>query len=386
MNSNRVVHVGKFYPPHMGGIETHLQNVCRELSASHRVHAIVANDGVGSVAETDGDVRVLRVGTRLTVSSAPFCPGIGSAIRELQPDILHLHLPNPLATLAVLTSGYKGPLVTTYHSDVVRQKVLGALFEPVLHRVLQRGSAIICTSQAYMDSSPALASFRRKCVVIPYGIPASPITFGESQEAAAIRKKYGSRLIVSVGRLVYYKGFECLIEAMKNVHGTLLVIGDGPLRESLENQVRESGLQDKVHLLGEIQNDILSPYYRAADVFALASVARSEAFGIVQLEAMSYGLPVVNTALDSGVPFVSRHNETGLTVPPGNAAALAQALDSLLADRPRRAAFGAAAKQRVRSEFTIERMGRRGESRGLSASGANRTEWTRQRLREPGSP
>lgn len=359
MNSSRVVHVGKFYPPHMGGIETHLQNLCRALSPSHRVHAIVANDGSSSVAEMDGAVRVLRAATRFSISSAPFCPGIGSAVRELQPDILHLHLPNPAATIAVLTSGYTGPLITTYHSDVIRQKFLGALFEPVLHRILHRSSAIICTSQAYMDSSPALVGFRRKCVVIPYGIPASPITFGESQGAAALRKKYGPRLIVSVGRLVYYKGFEYLIEAMKKVHGKLLIVGDGPLRASLEAQVRESGLQDKVHLLGEIQNDVLAPYYRAADVFALASVARSEAFGIVQLEAMAYGLPVVNTALDSGVPFVSRHNQTGLTVPPRDASALAHALDSLLADRPKRAAFGAAAKQRVRSEFTVERMARR---------------------------
>ncbi len=359
MKSNQVVHIGKFYPPHMGGIETHLQNLCRELSKSHRVHAIVANDGNTSVAEMDGSVRVLRAATRFSVSSAPFCPQIGSAIRELQPDVLHLHLPNPAAALAVLASGYNGPLVTTYHSDVVRQKVLGALFEPFLRKILARSAAIICTSREYMDSSPVLTDFRRRCVVIPYGIPAPAIGFDESHKAAAIREKFGPRLIVSVGRLVYYKGFEFLIEAMKGVDGTLLIIGDGPLRASLEDQVRAAGLRHKVRLLGEIQNDILAPYYRAADVFALASVARSEAFGIVQLEAMAYGLPVVNTSLDSGVPFVSRHNETGLTVPPGDAAALARGLNSLLADRPMRAAFGLAAKKRVRSEFTVERMAAR---------------------------
>jgi glycosyltransferase involved in cell wall biosynthesis len=359
MKNIRVVHVGKFYPPHMGGIETHVQNLCREIAKSCHVDAIVSNDGRGTTAEMDGDVYVRRVGTKFNFAAAPVCPGLIPAIRRSKPDILHLHLPNPIATMAVLASGYQGPLITTYHSDVVRQKWLGRAFEPFLTAILKRSSRIVCTSEAYLDSSPVLERFRDKCVVIPYGIPPTSIGENDIRQAAAIRQRYGSRLIVTVGRLVYYKGLEYLIEAMRRVHGKLLIIGDGPLRDSLARRIAESGLSDRVELVGEIQNDQLAPYYRAADVFAFPSIARSEAFGIVQLEAMACGLPVVNTNLDSGVPSVSRHNETGFTVPPRDPMKLAEALNTLLADRPLCARFASAARNRVRTEFTAEVMTRR---------------------------
>jgi rhamnosyl/mannosyltransferase len=340
----------------MGGIETHVRNLCRELAKSCQVAAIVSNDVRGNVAEMDGDVYVRRVGTAFNLASAPVCPGVVPAIRRSKPSILHLHLPNPFATIAVLASGYQGPLVVTYHSDVVRQKWLGRAFEPFLTVILKRSSRIVCTSEAYLDSSPEVSRFRDKCVVIPYGIPPVRINDSDLREAAAIRRRYGPRLIVSVGRLVYYKGLEYLVEAMRHVQGKLLIIGDGPLREPLAKRIRESSLSDRIEMLGEIQNDRLAPYYRAADVFAFPSIARSEAFGIVQLEAMACGLPVVNTELDSGVPFVSRHNETGLTVPPRDPQSLAEALNTLLADRALCAQFASAGRNRVRREFTTEVM------------------------------
>lgn len=359
MNKNHVVHVGKFYPPHMGGIETHLQNLCRELAKSYHVDAIVANDSRRTVKEMDGSVHVQRIGKQFNISSAPVCMGTAAAIRSTNAGILHLHLPNPISTLSVLTSRFEGPIVTTYHSDVVRQKALGRAFEPVLQKILERSTSIICTSQRYLDSSVALQPHREKCVVIPYGIPFSGATNAEPEDIESLRKRYGTRLIIAVGRLVYYKGFEHLIDAMRMVDGKLLIVGDGPLRASLQKRITDQGLQNRVHLLGEIQNEYLAPYYRVADVFAFPSIARSEAFGIVQLEAMACGLPVVNTNLDSGVPFVSRHNETGLTVPPGDPQALAHALATLLNDRELRMSFGQAARRRVRSEFTVEVMGRR---------------------------
>jgi len=356
MNRLGVLQVGKFYPPHMGGIETHLRNLCGELAKSFRVDALVANDGRDTSDEIDGEVYVRRAGTLGVVASAPLSPGLFSGIRHADADILHLHLPNPAATLAVLASGYRGAVITTYHSDVVRQKVLAACFEPFLNAILRRSAAIICTSQRYLESSPALARFREKCVVIPYGIPVESVTDAEPEEVGAVRSRYGSNLILTVGRLVYYKGFEYLIDAMRHVNGRLLIIGDGPLRTALEKQIRDLALGDRVELLGEIQNARLAPFYRAADIFAFPSIARSEAFGIVQIEAMACGLPIVNTDLDSGVPYVSRHCETGFTVPPRDPPALADALNTLLGERVLRAQMAAAARRRVHEEFTVERM------------------------------
>jgi glycosyltransferase involved in cell wall biosynthesis len=161
-------------------------------------------------------------------------------------------------------------------------------------------------------------------------------------------------ILLAVGRLVYYKGFEYLIRAMAEVDASLIIIGKGPRKQSLVALAEELGVSDKVTILDEVED--VNPYHHAADVFVLPSIARSEAFGIVQLEAMAAGKPVINTQLESGVPFVSPHGVTGLTVPPANASALAAAINELLGDQEMRSQFGAAAKARVQQEFTAVKM------------------------------
>jgi glycosyltransferase involved in cell wall biosynthesis len=352
----RVLHVGKFYPPHMGGIETHLQALCGELRKPLDLRVIVASEDRQPVEETLDGVRVSRVPTRLTLASTPLCPGMVRQIGAASIDLIHIHLPNPTAVLAYLASGQVAPLIVTYHSDTVRQKVLGPLFAPFLHRALSRASAIIATSPDYLRTSAVLRRHRDRCHVIPYGIAVDQFARVDSNAIAEIRQRYGDRLVLSVGRLVYYKGFEYLISAMQQVRGKLLIIGDGPLLEKLRSLARELDVADKVVLAGEIQNEQVVPYYHAAKVFALASIARSEAFGIVQIEAMAAGLPVVNTRLDSGVPFVSLDQQTGLTVPPADPDSLAAAINRLLDDEALRRSFGRAAALRAQQEFSLESM------------------------------
>ena len=352
----RVLHVGKFYPPHMGGIETHLQALCEDLGKHLDIKVVVANDTRKFTEELRDNVTVTRVPTWLTFASTPICPGMIAQIRASNPAIIHIHLPNPMAVLAYLISGHRGILVITYHSDTVRQRVLGALFNTFLHRALRRSAAIIATSPDYRRSSQTLAPYMDRCVVIPYGIELDHFVQADPERVAALRNQFGDRVVISVGRLVYYKGFEYLIRAMTQVEGRLLIVGDGPLRGKLEQLTRELRLDQKVIFAGEIQNREIVPYYHAAKVFALASVARSEAFGIVQIEAMAAGLPVVNTSLDSGVPFVSLHEQTGLTVPPRNPGALAGAINRLLNDANLRGKLGEAARSRAQQEFSLNVM------------------------------
>jgi rhamnosyl/mannosyltransferase len=237
-------------------------------------------------------------------------------IRKSRPDIVHLHLPNPTGTLAVLLSGYRGRVVVTWHSDVIRQLKLAKIFDPIQRMLLRNCAAIISTSPNYVESSEELSRLKSRCRVIPYGIDSSEFQNPDPATVASLREKFGPRVLLAVGRLVYYKGLEHAVRAMTKIDAKLLIIGDGPLKPSLQQQARELGVADRVFFLGEIQNRDIAPYYHASDVFILPSVARSEAFGIVQLEAMACGKPVVNTHLATGVPFVSIDGETGITVPP----------------------------------------------------------------------
>lgn len=352
----RVLHIGKFYPPHKGGMESHLQVLCEELSHTISPSVVVANDGRSRLNETVAGIPVSRLGTKLTLAAAPLCPDMIGCIRDADVDLIHVHLPNPGAVLAYLASGHKGPLVVTYHSDTPRQRILSKLFEPLLHRFLSKASAILVTSANYLETSSVLRKHRERCRIVPLGIRLGEFTTCDSGAARRIREKYGNRIILAVGRLVYYKGFNHLVEAMAKVDGHLLLIGEGPLRAELEQLTRACGSADRVHFLGMVSSEDFPPYYHAVDAFVLPSVARSEAFGIVQIEAMAAGLPVINTQLDSGVPFVSLHGVTGLTVPPGDSAALASAINLVLTDAALRAQYGAAARVRATEMFSAETM------------------------------
>jgi rhamnosyl/mannosyltransferase len=299
---------------------------------------------------------VLRIGTALWISSATVNPGMAAAIRESGADVVHLHHPNPTGVLSYLASGSRAPLVVTYHSDIVRQRVLRTLFWPVQHRFLRRADAIIASSPDYAASSPVLQRHADRVRVIPFGIRPDDAGTPDPATVAALRERHGARVVLAVGRLVYYKGFDYLVTAMDSVDGHLVIVGDGPMHGELERLAAEYGIADRVTLAGRV--DSVASHYAAADVFALPATARSEAFGLVQLEAMAAGLPVVNTRIPSGVPFVSRDGQTGLTVPPRDPAALAAALTRLLDDAALRARLGRAARERVSTEFSAQRMAR----------------------------
>lgn len=355
-NKLRVLHVGKFYPPHPGGMETHLQALCGELKQSVEVEVVVANDERQTTAEIIDGIKVTRLGTSFQFAAAPVCPQLTRSIREAKAELVHIHWPHPTAVLAYLASGHRGRLIFTYHSDIIRQKILSKAFWPVLRHALSRADAIIATSPDYVKTSPVLQMFRERCRVIPFGIPLEQFETPNAIEVAKIRKQYGPRIVLGVGRLVYYKGFEYLIRAMKTVAGHLIIVGSGPLHDELEREAHACGVSKRVSILTDVRD--VRPYYHAADVFALSSIARSEAFGIVQLEAMACGKPVVNTRLDSGVNFVSPDGLTGLTVPPANAEALGRAINVLLDDPALSVRYGRAGRERIEQEFNLAVMTR----------------------------
>lgn len=355
-HSWNVLHVGKYYPPHMGGIEIYLQSLVRYQAQSCSVKVIVANDGTDTIHECKDGAGVLRLSCLGTIKSMPLCPALPWHLSRAQADVIHMHMPNPAAAFAYLVSRCQIPLVLTHHSDTIGREKIRRLSEPFVQDAMRRASRIIVSSAKYAETSAELASHRDKIDVIPHGIDPAMHAVTEPERVKIIQGKYGPNIVVAIGRLVAFKGFEFLIRAMRAVPANLLLIGEGPLRNHLEVVARQCSVSRRVFFMGKIDNEQIANYLSAADVFAMPSISRAESFGIVQLEAMAAGLPIVNTSIDSGVPEVSLDGITGMTVPPADTHALSQALTSLLTDREKRLRMGEAGKSRVCKEFSEEQM------------------------------
>lgn len=194
---------------------------------------------------------------------------------------------------------------------------------------------------------------KKKCSIVPLSVDLDAI---DAENPTELDIDTTGPVVLFVGRLNYYKGVEYLVDAMGEIEATLLVAGDGERRSALKQRARERGVDDQIQFLGYVSDTKLASAYRAADLFVLPSVEPSEAFGIVQLEAMARELPVVNTSLPTGVPWVSQDGETGLTVPPRDATALAEAINTLLEDDERRRRYSEQARKRVERLFSRETM------------------------------
>jgi glycosyltransferase involved in cell wall biosynthesis len=349
----RILQVGKYYPPDRGGIESHLQLLSEELRKWAEVRILVARNS-WEMTPQNARPDVLRLRPAITLAGAPICPSMVAKIARSCADLVHLHLPNPGAMLAYLASGRRGRLVASWHSDVVRQKALMNVFAPIQSLFLSLCDAIVIANREHLDSSDQLDRWGDRCKVIPYGIRAGDFDSADQKMVRRIRDLLGPRIVMTAGRLVYYKGFEHLIRAMTEVDATLVIVGDGPDYSNLEALAWEMGVRSRVVFVGRVED--VKPYYHAANVFVLPSVARSEAFGIVQLEAMACRTPVINTSLATAVPKVSLDGVTGFTVPPGDHKTLALAINRLLSDKELHARFAEAARARVESEFNASSM------------------------------
>lgn len=355
-----VLYVYKDYYPVVGGIENHIRFLCRGLSGHPAIvpTVLVTSRGRTTTVEEIEGVKVIKAGRLATVSSAPISLSLITWMRRLQPDITHLHFPYPIGELAYLLTGRSPKMVLTYHSDIVRQKYLLTVYKPFLYRVLARADKITVSSANYVQSSPYLRPLADKCVVIPHGTDIE--RFVETEEVRGrvqeIRQSHGAPLLLFVGLLRYYKGLSYLIEAMSEVDAKLLVVGEGPMGEAWQALSHRLELDGRITFLGRVSDAELVALYHACDVFVLPAIHRSESWGAVQVEAMACGKPVICTELGTGTSFVNVHGETGLVVPPRDAAALGTALRSLLQHESVRLKLGQRARERAWSEFSLQTM------------------------------
>jgi rhamnosyl/mannosyltransferase len=352
----KVLHVYKDYYPVLGGIENHIKMLAEGLiGRGYEVQVLVTNTSPQTVTEEVNGVPVIKAGCPVRISGAPISPSLYAWMRRLKPDITHLHFPNPSGELGQLFLGQSHKLVLTYHSDIVRQKYLLRLYKPFLWKILAKANGIIVTSPNYIRSSPYLSRFADKCTVIPLGIDLKPFETVDNDLVQVIGQRYGSPLLLFVGKLRYYKGLEYLFEAMRRIEARLLVVGTGPMEVAWRALAEELNLGDKVTFLGEVSDSDLPSYYHASDLFVLPASHPSEAFGVVQIEAMVCGRPVICTELGTGTSWVNIHGETGLVVPPRDPEALTAAMEQLLTDEGLRRRLGQRGRQRAK-EFSKEAM------------------------------
>lgn len=361
----RILQLGKFYPIR-GGVEKVMWDLARGLNAK-----CVPCDMLCAVLEENLDMLSDRrkgmaidfndrgtcycVPARRKVAATMISPAMIARLRRncAVYDVIHIHHPDPMACLALRLSGYKGKVILHWHSDIVKQQGLLKFYLPLQKWLIRRADLIVGTTPVYVDQSPYLRDVKDKITYLPIGIEDNIRTVQATPDPGHVK------IVMSLGRLVGYKGFGCLIDAAALLPDgyKVIIAGGGELRQELEDRIDDLDLRKKVELAGYVSDEKAAELYNACDVFVLSSVMKTEAFGIVQIEAMSCGKPVVATRIPgSGTSWVNEHGVSGLNVPVSDPKALAEAIVSICSDEKRHAEYCSSARARFEKLFTYDAM------------------------------
>lgn len=353
----KVTQIARFAFPSIGGIETVISQICKGLSAANFEKEIICCSNSEN-SETKDEVKYKRCKYFWEFASNNFSLSFLWNLFFVKTDVLHYHMPFLFAAIAhfFMFPKYK-KMVVTYHSDIIGYDKIMRPFWGIYDKFLARADKIhvLVLTPTIVENSRFLKKYKDKCVVIEHGIE----LVDKMPDVREIKSLYpNKKILLSVGRLVSYKGFIYALEAMKNVNDDciLFIIGDGPLRDELKAYIDNNNLNEKVKMLGRVSDEVLQKYYCACDIYVFPSTMRREAYGIVQLEAMRYAKPVINTHLGTGVNYVSVDNETGITVDPENPKQLADAINLLVKNDKLRLKLGQNARKRVEDKFSLDKI------------------------------
>lgn len=355
----KVLHFFKtYYPDSMGGIEQVIFQIaegCRAEGIDSQV-LYLSNRGAAR-SQPVANHLAHRAKLDLHLASTGFSLSALKDFTELarEADIVHYHFPWPYMDLVHFMARVNKPSVVSYHSDIVKQKWLLKLYQPLMHRFFQSVDRVVASSPNYAAHSPVLTRFKDKVAIIPYGLDRSTYPKASAQKLAYWRARLGERFFLFVGALRYYKGLDYLLQAAKLNGLPVAIMGGGFLEGQLKQQAAELGLEN-VHFLGGLPDEDKAALLELCYGFVFPSHLRSESFGISLLEAAMYGKPLISCEMGSGTTFINLADQTGLVVPPRDATALAQAMQRLW-DAPAMAqAMGAKALQRYEEVFTAPLM------------------------------
>jgi glycosyltransferase involved in cell wall biosynthesis len=362
-NSKHIVIIGKYYPPEFGGIEKYTADVARSLARKYRVTVLVHNKDSQDSIEHDGNITIIRCGTKRIVKAQPISPSMWKHLWRLKPDLIHFNAPNFWASAALNVIQRRCPLIVTHHADVFGRRTLKLFVLPLYRSLVRRSRHVVVNSIKNARISPDLPRHVPSIIELPWGVD-DKLFQPQDYDNQAFRKKktdrFGDTFVVGfVGRFVRYKGLTVLVRALerlKDVHA--LLIGDGPIRVQVEALIKELALTDRVHLTGSVSDARKVEEMAYMDALAFPSVETTEAFGAVQIEAQLLNIPVIASDLPTGVTDVT-DNATGILVPPGDHIALADAIQKLRDNRQLAARLGEAGRQRALARFTLRTFEKR---------------------------
>ncbi|MFW2136092.1 glycosyltransferase [Chryseobacterium sp. TY4] len=357
----KILQLGKAYPPaNLGGVEVVIQLLTEGLNDKGILcDALGVNDKREYREEKYKNGTIYRSKLIIKKFSTLFSTQLVCVLNKIKNNynVIHIHSPDPMAAIALFLVRPKQPIVLHWHSDILRQKFFLFFYNPLLKWLMRKSTVIIATSPNYIEGSSLLKLFEYKCKVVPIGINVSPST--NSIQSNRFNFINDRKIVFSLGRLAYYKGFEYLIEAVKNFPDdvVLIIAGEGEERSHLEEIIKVNNLQNKVYLPGKITDAEKDFLFRNASVFALSSIFKTEAYAIVQVEALSYGLPIVSTQIPgSGVDWVNLNNITGITVPIKNSTQLGASIVKILNDDKLSQFFSKNAVERYNDVMTRDKM------------------------------
>ncbi|ALI01439.1 glycosyl transferase family 1 [Pseudomonas sp. FW306-02-F02-AA] len=358
----RVLHFFKTYlPDSVGGIEQVIFQLC-ESGAQHGIESQVltlsANPSPAVIQL--GQHEVHRAKLDVQFASTGFSYSVFKQFREMaaEADVVNYHFPWPFMDLVHFFSGMNKPCVVTYHSDIIRQKHLLKLYQPLMNRFLASADRIVAASPNYLHSSDILQSFPDKTRVIPYGLNKSGYPKPDTERMARWRERLGERFFLFVGVMRYYKGLHILLDALKGVDYPVVIVGAGPLEKELHAQAARLGLRN-LHFLGRLDDEDKVALLQLSYAIVFPSHLRSEAFGISLLEGAMYGKPMISSEIGTGTSYINIHSETGLVVPPSDPQAFREAMRTLWENPLQAAEMGVKAEARYQQLFTADEMGRK---------------------------
>lgn len=357
----KIVQVARFAKPHIGGIEEVIEQINSSLPDDKYQKEVICCSNTEK-SSVENRVKYTRCRYLFDFAANSISPQLFFKMMFLKTDIIHFHMPviqNVIIWFILYHLGllkYK-KLIITYHGAIIGYDKYMKPFWGIYRYFYSKADKIHVLSPNVIDSDPILTLYKEKCEIISYGIDTS--VDNNTEEVQKIKNLYpNKKIILCCGRLVNFKGFQYVIQAMKNIDDAILfIIGDGPLLDSFNTYITENHLKDKIVLLGSISdNQLKEIYYQVCDIFVLASIQTSESFGIVQLEAMKYGKPIINTNLKTGVNYVSIDKETGITIESKNVEQLVSAIKELFNNDEQRMQYGRNAKKRVETLFDIKKI------------------------------